>query len=164
MQSLWWFGVVHSLNIDTCSYASLHAGPWACMQFPELACSSLSFHEVSWAYMKFHELACSFMSLHPVSLACMQFLSLSEQLTRISQCLLFVVSNCSCVKLYTNPCLALLLDVTHLVLVSALSPIAWFLPLSALTRNLPWSWLLPHRGAGRWPSLFPCRWIWICNL
>ena len=37
--------------------------------------------------MKFHELACSFMSLHAVSWACMQFISLSEQLTRISQCL-----------------------------------------------------------------------------
>ena len=41
--------------------------------------------------VKFHELACSFMSLHVVSWACMQFLSLSEQLTRILQCLLMLL-------------------------------------------------------------------------
>ena len=43
----------------TCSYISLHAVTWACMQFPELACSSLSLHEVPWACMQFHELVCS---------------------------------------------------------------------------------------------------------
>ena len=37
--------------------------------------------------MQFYELACSFMSLHAISWACMQFHSLSEQLKRISQCL-----------------------------------------------------------------------------
>ena len=37
-------------------------------------------HEVPCVYMQFHELACSYMS----------FLSLSEQLTRISQCLFFL--------------------------------------------------------------------------
>ena len=53
-----------------CSHMSLHAVPWACMQFPELSGSSMSLHAVSWA--------------------CMQFLSLSEQLTKISQCLFFI--------------------------------------------------------------------------
>ena len=38
--------------------------------------------------MQLHEFACGYMSLHDVPSACMQFLSLSEQLTRISQCLL----------------------------------------------------------------------------
>ena len=38
-------------------------------------------------FMQVHELACSYISLHAVIRACMQFLSLSEQLTRISQCL-----------------------------------------------------------------------------
>ena len=38
--------------------------------------------------MQFPELSAGSMSLHAVSSACMQFLSLSEQLTRISQCLL----------------------------------------------------------------------------
>ena len=38
--------------------------------------------------MQFPELTWSFMSLHAVSWACLQFLFLSEQLTRISKCLL----------------------------------------------------------------------------
>ena len=71
------------------SYISLLAGPLACMQIPEIACSSLSLPEVPWAYIKFHGLACSFMSLHAVSWSCMQFLSLSEQLTKILQCLFY---------------------------------------------------------------------------
>ncbi len=37
--------------------------------------------------MQLQELACSSLSLHRVTRACVQFLSLSEQLTRISQCL-----------------------------------------------------------------------------
>ena len=37
-----------------CSYTSWHAGPWACMLFPDQA------------NMKFHELACSSMSLYAV--------------------------------------------------------------------------------------------------
>ena len=40
--------------------------------------------------MQLHELACSSLSLHAVTQACMQFLSSSEQLTRISQCLLYL--------------------------------------------------------------------------
>ena len=44
-----------------------------------------------WACMQFPELTWSFMSLHAVSRACMQFLSLSEQLTRISQCLFILI-------------------------------------------------------------------------
>ena len=57
------------------------------MKFHELACSFMSLHAVTWACMHLHELACSSMTLHSVTQACMQFLSLSEQLTRISQCL-----------------------------------------------------------------------------
>ena len=40
--------------------------------------------------MQLHELACSSLSLHEVTQACTQFLSLSEQLTRISQCFFLV--------------------------------------------------------------------------
>ena len=40
--------------------------------------------------MQIHELACSSMCLHAVQWACMKFLSLSEQLTRISQCLFWL--------------------------------------------------------------------------
>ena len=42
--------------------------------------------------MQLHKLACSYMSLHAhaVPSACMQFLFSSEQLTRISQCLLHI--------------------------------------------------------------------------
>ena len=81
-----------------------------CMQIHELTCrlkihelafSSVCLHAVPWAYMKFHELRWSFMSLHAVSWACMQFLFLSEQLTRILQCLLsehsFMVKSCGLV-------------------------------------------------------------------
>ena len=67
---------------------SLHAGPWACMHFPEITWSSISLHEVPRACMQFHELGCSFMNLHEVSWACMQFPYLSEQLTGILKCLL----------------------------------------------------------------------------
>ena len=73
----------------TCSYASLHGVTWAFMQVHELVCNYLSLHVVTWACMKCHELSWSFVSLHAVSWACMQFLSLSEQLTRFSQCLFF---------------------------------------------------------------------------
>ena len=45
--------------------------------------------------------------------------------------LLFVVSIYSCVKLYINPCL---LDVTHLVLVSALPHCLVFAPLCSDTQ------------------------------
>ena len=58
------------------------------MELHKLACRSMSLHAVPWAYIKLHELTCSFMILHAVTWACMQFLSLCEQLTRISQCLL----------------------------------------------------------------------------
>ena len=61
------------------------------MQVHELAWSTLSLNKVPWAYMNFHELAWSYMSLHAVTWACMQFLSLSEHLTRISQCLFWIV-------------------------------------------------------------------------
>ena len=64
-----------------------HAGPWACKQLHKLACSYMSLHAVPWTFMKFNELTWISMSLHAVSWACIQFLSLSEQLTRISQCL-----------------------------------------------------------------------------
>ena len=70
------------------SYKSLHAATWACMQLHELACSYRSLYAFTWACMQLHKLACSSMTLHAVTWACMQFLSLSEQLTRISQCLL----------------------------------------------------------------------------
>ena len=70
-----------------CSYISLHAVTQACMELHELAFSIMSLHAVSWACMQFLKLACSFMSLH--AWAWMQFLSLSEQLTRISQCLFY---------------------------------------------------------------------------
>ena len=40
--------------------------------------------------MQFHKHACSFMSLHAVLWPCMQLPSSSEQLTRISQCLLIL--------------------------------------------------------------------------
>ena len=72
------------------TYMSLHADPWAGMQIHELACSSLSLHAVPWTFMKFNELTWSAMSLRVVSWACMQFLFSSEQLTRISQCLLLL--------------------------------------------------------------------------
>ena len=72
----------------TCSYMRLHSIPWSSMQLHELACSSLSLHAVPWTFMMFNELTWSSRSLHAVSWACMQLLSLSEQLTRISQCLL----------------------------------------------------------------------------
>ena len=67
-----------------CSSMRLQAFQWACMQFQEQECSSISLHTVPWACMK---LACSYISLHAVPWAGMQFLSLSEQLTRILQCL-----------------------------------------------------------------------------
>ena len=57
------------------------------MQLHELACSSLSLYAFPWTFMIFNELTRSSRSLPAVSWACMQFLSLSEQLTRISQCL-----------------------------------------------------------------------------
>ena len=41
--------------------------------------------------MQVHELACNYISLHAVAQVCMQFLSLSEQLTRISQCLFYLI-------------------------------------------------------------------------
>ena len=44
--------------------------------------------------MQLHKLACSSLSLLAVSWGCMQFLSLSEQLTRISQCLFLKYSQC----------------------------------------------------------------------
>ncbi len=61
---------------------SLHAVPWACMQFKRLSCSSMSLHTVSKTCIQFHELACSSISLqlawsaislHAVSYACKQF-------------------------------------------------------------------------------------------
>ena len=70
----------------TCSYISLHG-------VTKLACRSLSLHAVPWTFIKFNELTWSSMSLHAVSWACKQFLSLSEQLTRISQCLLVFTTN-----------------------------------------------------------------------
>ena len=63
-----------------CSYISWNAVPLACMQLNKPACSNMSLHAVTWACMQLHELACSSLSLHAVLL--------SEQLTRISQCLL----------------------------------------------------------------------------
>ena len=62
------------------------------------------------AYMKFHELTQSFMSLHAVSWACMQFLSLSEQFTRISQCLFLLKAflkkiYCSGIAIASSSCL-----------------------------------------------------------
>ena len=64
------------------------------MQLHKLICSYISLHRVTWAYIKFQEFTWSFMSLNAVSWAWMQFLSLSEQLTRISQSLLkFVFVN-----------------------------------------------------------------------
>ena len=61
----------------------------ASMHLHKLAFSYISLHAVTWACMQLHKPSCSSMSLHAVQWACMQFLSLSEQLTRISQCLLF---------------------------------------------------------------------------
>ena len=58
------------------------------MQLHELACIYMSLHAVPWIFMMFNELTWSSIRLHAVSWACMQFLYLSEQLTRISQCLL----------------------------------------------------------------------------
>ena len=52
------------------------------------ACRSMSLHGGPWACMQLHKLARSYMSLHAVPWAWMQFISSSEQLTRISQCLL----------------------------------------------------------------------------
>ena len=75
-----------------CSYISLHAVTKAYMQLHKLACSYISWHTVPWAscvqfpelswslYIKLHKFACSYIIF-------MQFPSLSEQLTRISQCL-----------------------------------------------------------------------------
>ena len=60
----------------------------ASMHLHKLAFSYISLHAVTWACMQLHKPSCSSMSLHAVQWACMQFLSLSEQLTRISQCLL----------------------------------------------------------------------------
>ena len=57
----------------TCSYISLHAGPLACMQFPELTWSSISLHEVWWACMQFLDLTWSSMTLHEVLWICVQF-------------------------------------------------------------------------------------------
>ena len=57
------------------------------MQLHEIACSYMSLHAVPLACMQLQELSCSSMSLHAVQRACVQFLSLSEQITRISQCL-----------------------------------------------------------------------------
>ena len=72
------------------------------MQLHKLACSSLSLHAVPWACMQFPELSWSSMSLHAVSWACMQFLSSSEQLTRISQCLLCIMMKCKWTKYKTQ--------------------------------------------------------------
>ena len=52
--------------------------------------------------MKYQELACSSMSLHEVQWAYMQLLSLSEQLTGISQCL-FTIKSCLTHKLSIFP-------------------------------------------------------------
>ena len=57
------------------------------MELQKLTWRSKSLHAFSWACIQLHELAFSYISLHAVTRACMQFLSLSEQLTRISQCL-----------------------------------------------------------------------------
>ena len=62
------------------SCISLDAVPQACIQFHELACNCISFHAVSWACTQLHRLACICMQLH---------ISLSEQLTRTLQCLLW---------------------------------------------------------------------------
>ena len=59
-----------------------------CMQIHELACNYISLDAVTQACTQLHKLTCSYMSLHAVPSACMQFLFSSEQLTRISQCLL----------------------------------------------------------------------------
>ena len=72
-----------------CCYMSLHAVTQAYMQLHKLACSYMSLHAVTLACMQLHELAYSSMILHAVPRACMQFIYLSEQLTRISQCLFF---------------------------------------------------------------------------
>ena len=73
------------------SSTRLHEVPWPCMQFHGLACSFMILYAVSWACIQFYELSCSFISLQEISWACMHFLSLSEQLTRISMCLLVLV-------------------------------------------------------------------------
>ena len=51
----------------------LHAVPWACIKFHELACNSMSLQTVTCAWMQFHEHAYNSMSLHAVPKACMQF-------------------------------------------------------------------------------------------
>ena len=56
------------------------------MQLHRVTCSYISLHGVTWAWMQVHELAWSFMSLYAVT-------SLSEQLTRISQCLFCLSSS-----------------------------------------------------------------------
>ena len=61
-----------------CRSMSLHAVTEACMQYHKHA----RLHAVPQDCMQCHKHARSFMSLY------MQFISLSEQLTRISQCLL----------------------------------------------------------------------------
>ena len=71
---------------NACRSMSLHAVTWASRQLHKLTCSYISLHAVTWACMQF-PVTWSSMSLHAVSWACMQFLSLSEQLTKISQCL-----------------------------------------------------------------------------
>ena len=38
------------------SHTSLHAGAWACIQFPRLTWSYMSLHAVSWSCMPLHEL------------------------------------------------------------------------------------------------------------
>ena len=58
------------------------------MELQKLACRSMSLRVVPWVCMKYR------MSLHSVPWACMQFLSLSEQLTRISLCLLLIDLHC----------------------------------------------------------------------
>ena len=52
--------------------------------------------------MQFHELAFSYLSLHVVTRACMQLLSLSEQLTRTSQCLFFFKNMASWANFWLN--------------------------------------------------------------
>ena len=83
-------------NVPECSrmhaeYSRMFQNAWrmfrnACRIFKNVPESSRLFQN---ACMKFHEPTWSFKSLYAVSWACMQFLSLSEQLTRISQCLFF---------------------------------------------------------------------------
>ena len=72
----------------------LHKLAWSLLH--KLACWSKSLNAVPWAYMKFYELG-----LHAVSWDFMQFLSMSEQLTRISQCL-FVLNSFGLIQWIAN--------------------------------------------------------------